>query len=133
MAGILYPATPYGLFTFVLITLVLGGLGALAAGRALAQTWRPMAIIAVYMLFLTAGVRFLHYALYGEQLLSVQFFLVAYVWNLIVAALRVSGDAGPADGDTVFLGLRARRAELARQEWGVTAAEVDSRRVAFFE
>ena len=66
----------------MLITLVLGGLGAWASGRALAQTWRPMAMIAVYMLFLTAGVRFLHYALYGEPLLSLQFFLVAYVWNL---------------------------------------------------
>ena len=35
MAGVLYAATPYGLFTFVLITLILGGLGAWAAGRAL--------------------------------------------------------------------------------------------------
>ena len=95
MAGLLYASSPYGLFTFVVITLVLGGLGAWAAGRALAQTWRPMAIIAVYMLFLTAGVRFLHYALYGESLLSAQFFLVAYVWNLFVAGL----------------GYRARRAQ----------------------
>jgi hypothetical protein len=85
MAGILYPTTPYGLLTFVLITMFLGGAGAWAAGRALAQTWRPMGMIAIYMLFLTAGVRFLHYALYGESLLSLQFFLVAYVWNLIVA------------------------------------------------
>ena len=86
MAGVLYPATPYGLLTFVLITLALGGLGAWAAGRALAQTWRPMVMIALYMLFLTAGVRFLHYALYGEELLSPQFFLVDYVWDLVVAA-----------------------------------------------
>ena len=87
MTGVLYASTSYGLFTFLLITLLLGGLGAWASGRALAQTWRPMAMIAVYMLFLTAGVRFLHYALYDESLLSLQFFLVAYVWNLIVAAL----------------------------------------------
>ena len=86
MAGVLYASTPYGLFTFVVITLILGGAGAWAAGRALAQTWRPMAMIAIYMLFLTAGVRFLHYALYGETLLSLQFFIVAYVWNVIVAA-----------------------------------------------
>ena len=87
MAGVLYADTPFGLLTFIVITLILGGAGAWAAGRALAQTWRPMAMIAVYMLFLTAGVRFLHYALYGEPLLSPQFFLVAYVWNLIVASL----------------------------------------------
>ena len=87
MAGILYADEPYGLFTFVLITLILGGAGAWAAGRALAQTWRPIAMIALYMLFLTAGVRFLHYALYGEPLLSVQFFLIAYVWNAAVSLL----------------------------------------------
>ncbi len=87
MAGVLWSDTPYGLLTFVLLTLMLGGAGAWAAGRALAQTWRPMAMIALYMLFLTAGVRFLHYALYGESLLSLQFFLVSYAWNLIVAGL----------------------------------------------
>ncbi|RBP11417.1 hypothetical protein DFR50_116112 [Roseiarcus fermentans] len=85
MAGILYSDTPWGLVTFVLLTLVLGGAGAWASGRALAQTWRPVAMILLYMLFLTAGVRFLHYALYGEPLLSAQFFLVAYVWNTLVA------------------------------------------------
>ena len=95
MAGILYAATPYGLFTFILLTLVLGGAGAWASGRALAQTWRAVAMIAVYMLFLTAGVRFLHYALYGEPLLSLQFFLICYLWNLIVA----------------FFGYRAMRAQ----------------------
>jgi hypothetical protein len=87
MAGVLYAATPYGLLIFIAITLIIGGAGAWAAGRALALTWRPMAMIALYMLFLTAGVRFLHFALYGEPLLSPVFFIVAYVWNLIVASL----------------------------------------------
>ena len=87
MAGVLWADAPYGLFTFVLITLVLGGAGAWAAGRALAQTWRPMPMIMLYMLFLTAGVRFLHYALYGEPLLAPQFFGVAYLWMLVLAAL----------------------------------------------
>ena len=87
MAGVLYVDQPYGLFTFVVITLILGGAGAWAAGRALAQTWRPVGMILLYMLFLTAGVRFLHYALYGESLLSVQFFLIAYAWDTLVAAV----------------------------------------------
>ena len=52
----------------------------------MAQTWRPMPMIGLYMLFLTAGVRFLHYALYGETLLSLHYFIVAYVWTIIVAA-----------------------------------------------
>ncbi len=87
MSGILWANSHYGLLTFVLITLILGGLGAWAAGRALAQTWRPMPTILLYMLFLTAGIRFLHYALYGETLLSLHYFIVAYVWTTIVAAL----------------------------------------------
>jgi len=86
MAGLLWPGSPYGLFTFVLLTLILGGLGAWAAGRAMAQTWRPMPMIALYMILLTAGIRFLHYALYGEKLLSLHYFIVAYVWTVVVAA-----------------------------------------------
>ena len=46
MAGILWADTPYGLLTFILLTLVLGGLGAWATGRAMAQTWRPLAMLA---------------------------------------------------------------------------------------
>ena len=85
--GLLWAASPYGLFTFIVITLLLGGLGAWATGRAMAQTWRPMIMPAIYMVFLTAAVQFLHYALYGETLLSLHYFLVAYVWTMIVGAL----------------------------------------------
>jgi len=87
MGGLLWSEQPYGLFTFIVITLILGGAGAWASGRALARTWRPLPMLAVYMLGLTAGVRFLHYALYGEELLSLHFFLIAYVWNLIIGAI----------------------------------------------
>ena len=87
MAGVLWADTPYGLFTFVLITLVLGGAGAWATGRAVAKTWRPLAMLAPYMVFLTAGVRFLHYALYGEPLLSPTLFIVAYIWTMAVGAI----------------------------------------------
>jgi hypothetical protein len=86
MAGILWADAPYGLFTFILITLVLGGAGAWATGRAMAQTWRPLPMLAPYMVFLAAGVRFLHYALYGEPLLSPQLFVVAYIWAVAVGA-----------------------------------------------
>ena len=87
MAGVLWADSPYGFLTFVLITLVLGGVGAWATGRAVAKTWRPLAMLAPYMLFLTAGVRFLHYALYGEPLLSPTLFIVAYIWTMAVGAL----------------------------------------------
>jgi hypothetical protein len=87
MDGVLWTDSPYGLFTFILITLVLGGAGAWATGRAIAKTWRPLATLAPYMVFLTAGVRFLHYALYGEPLLSPTLFITAYIWTMAVAAL----------------------------------------------
>ncbi len=87
MAGILWDEAPYGLLTFIVLTLVLGGLGAWATGRAMALTWRPMPMLAAYMVLLTAGVRFLHYALYAEPLLSLKFFIVAYVWMIAVGAL----------------------------------------------
>jgi hypothetical protein len=87
MGGFLWSDSPYGLFTFILITLVLGGAGAWATGRAIAKTWRPLVTLAPYMLFLTAGVRFLHYALYGEPLLSPTLFISAYIWMMAIAAL----------------------------------------------
>jgi len=87
MAGLLWADAPYGLFTFILITIVLGGAGAWATGRAIARTWRPLAMLAPYMLFLTAGVRFLHYALYQEPLLSPTLFIVAYIWTMAIATL----------------------------------------------
>ena len=87
MAGVLWADAPYGFFTFLLITIILGGAGAWATGRAMALTWRPIPMLAAYMALLTAGVRFLHYALYGEPLLAPQFFIIAYIWTMIVGAL----------------------------------------------
>ena len=87
MDGVLWSDSPYGLFTFILLTLILGGLGAWATGRAMAQTWRPIPMLLPYMFLLTAGVRFLHYALYAEPLLSVQHFIIAFVWLMIVGVL----------------------------------------------
>jgi hypothetical protein len=87
MDGILWTDAPYGLLTFILITLILGGAGAFSTGRAMARTWRPLMMLAPYMVFLSAGVRFLHYALYGEPLLSPILFITTYVWTFVVGAL----------------------------------------------
>jgi len=87
MSGVLWADQPFGFFTFVVITLILGGAGALATGRAIAKTWRPLITLLPYMIFLSAGVRFLHYALYAEPLLSPAFFIVALAWTLAIGAL----------------------------------------------
>ena len=83
MDGLLYTADDGGLLHFILITLVIGGLLAWQAGRAIAGTWRSFVLVPVYMVVLAAGVRFLHYALVGEDLLSAQYYVVA----LVVACL----------------------------------------------
>jgi hypothetical protein len=57
----------------------LGGAAALlAAGRALAKHWRPFWCAPFAAAPLAAGVRFLHYALFDEPLLSLQGFAADY-------------------------------------------------------
>jgi hypothetical protein len=87
MSGILYAATPSGLWVFLALTVVLGGAAAVATGRAIAQTWRPLWHLFPYMLILSAAIQFLHYALFAESLLSIQFYLVSFVVTLIAAGL----------------------------------------------
>jgi hypothetical protein len=78
---------PENLWTFLLLTCVLGGAAAFATGRAIAWTWRPFWQALVYMIPLTGAVRFLHYALFGEDILAVAPALSALVLLLAGAAL----------------------------------------------
>lgn len=48
---------------FIVITVVIGGAAALMTGRAVALSWQPVWKVVWYTILLTAGVRFLHYAL----------------------------------------------------------------------
>ena len=84
MAGVLWADTDSGLFVFLLLT-VLGGAAAAASGRALAKTWSPDWLIAPYMAVLSAAVRFLHFSLFQEELLSLRYYIVTFVVMLAVA------------------------------------------------
>jgi hypothetical protein len=84
MGGLLWADTDNGLFVFVLMT-VLGGAAAAASGRALAKTWSPAWVILPYMAVLSAAVRFLHFALFQEELLSIHYYLVTLVVMLAIA------------------------------------------------
>ena len=95
MAEWLYGDDPNGLLHFVLLTLVLGGAGGIASGRAIAGQWKSVAILPGYMVVLAAAVRFLHYALFQEDILSVPGYAVALVVALLAAGY----------------GYRSRRAE----------------------
>jgi hypothetical protein len=72
---------------FLLVTVFLGGGAAWLTGRAVAITWRSLWKLVVYVLLLTAAVRFIHYALFGGTLLALYFFLVDFVILLALANL----------------------------------------------
>jgi len=83
-AGLIWPDTPYGLFVFLLLTL-LGVMAAVATGRALASVWDPMWRIVPAMILLACGVRFLHFALFQEKLLSLHYYLIALAILLLAS------------------------------------------------
>ena len=75
------------LWTFLLLTCLLGGAAAFATGRAIALTWRPLWQALAYMIPLTAAVRFLHYALFGEDILAPGPALLALIILLGIGAI----------------------------------------------
>ena len=81
----LYDAGPNGLWIFLLVTVILGGAAAFATGRAMAQAWQPVSLLLPAMLLLGCGVRFVHYAIFAEPLLSLGNYSVDTVILLLVA------------------------------------------------
>lgn len=74
-----------GFWTFILVTLFLGGGAAWMTGRAIALTWQSMAILVFYILLLAGAVRFIHFSLYGGELLSLIGYLRDAAVLLVVA------------------------------------------------
>jgi hypothetical protein len=73
--------------SFLGLTLLLFGGGALATGRALALHWRPVWQALPYALLLAAGDRFLLYALFAGELLSATGYAIAAAILLALALL----------------------------------------------
>jgi hypothetical protein len=74
IARVFYEENAFAIF--FLVTIVLGGGAAWLAGRAVATTWRPWWQVVFYMLILGAGVRFVHFSLFGGTLLSLHYYAV---------------------------------------------------------
>ncbi len=74
------------LFNVLLFNVVLVGPASFAAGHTVAASWRPWNRILFYSVLLSAGLRFLDYALAGGELWSIAGFLVGWVVQLGVAA-----------------------------------------------
>ena len=86
MAGILWANGDFGLLAF----LILGALGVAAAfstGQALASGWSPQWSIVPAAVALSAGVQFLHFALFQEDLLSLHYYLVTLALLMVAAWL----------------------------------------------
>jgi hypothetical protein len=58
------------IWVYVLLTLLIGGGAAIMMGRNFAQNWRSVWAVVFASLGLALGVRFLHFALFQEQLLT---------------------------------------------------------------
>ncbi|MFN0264082.1 DUF6867 family protein [Tepidamorphus sp. 3E244] len=85
MQGVIYEET--SIFTFALVTIILGGGAAWLTGRALAITWRRYWQLLAYMLLLAAAVRFLHFALFEGTLLALRFYLVDLAFLVVFGTL----------------------------------------------
>jgi hypothetical protein len=72
---------------FIGLTVVLFGGAACLSGQALAQTWRPIWQTVPYTLMLTVGSRFLSFALFDGELLSITGYLIDWVALLLLALL----------------------------------------------
>lgn len=102
------------LWEFVFVTVILAGGAAYMTGRAVAQSWLGAGALVVYVLLLTGATRFIHFALFGGSLLTIQYFLVDLVVLLAIA----------------FIGMRLTRGrQMARQYRfrGRGAGEADGR------
>ena len=86
MQAWLFPPTDSGLIAFCVLT-GLGTLASIAAGRSFAASWSPMWLVLPSMIALAAGVHFLHYALFQENLASAYYYGVTLLILLIFACL----------------------------------------------
>ena len=86
IATSLYEGGDNVLWIFLLLTVGIGGAAAYASGKAIAQTWRPFRQVPLYCLLLAAGVRFCHFALFEEPLLSPVSYAVDFLVALLCAA-----------------------------------------------
>jgi predicted permease len=83
----LYTSGPNGVWVFTLLTVVLGGGMAFVSGKSIAETWRPLWQVPTYMALLALAVRFAHFALFEEVLVSGRNLLVDYAVLLVMALL----------------------------------------------
>lgn len=83
--GAIYGSEPLG--DVILMTVLIGGLCAWLAGRAIARTWRSRLYAIIAMIPLAGAIRFLHFALYEGELLSGRAYIADTLFLMIVALI----------------------------------------------
>ena len=73
---VIYDGGANRLLIFLLVSVIMGGSTAFVSGRAIADTWRPFWQVVVYALLLGLAVRFIHFALFQEPLVSGRNYLI---------------------------------------------------------
>src|SRR5262249_49737111 len=87
LAERLYAGGDNALWIFLLLTVIIGGAAAYAAGKAIAQTWRPYWQGPVYCLLLAAGGGLLPFSLFAEAALSPTRYAIDFLVALLFASL----------------------------------------------
>jgi Domain of unknown function (DUF6867) len=80
------------IWVFLLVTVVLGGGAAWMAGRGVATVWGRWWTVVIYCLLIGAGVRFIHFSLFGATLISPHYYAIDTAVALIFgfAGFRVT-------------------------------------------
>ncbi len=65
--GVIYETS---VWAFLFVTVILGGGAAFMIGRASAKGWKPLWLAAVYVMILSAAIRFLHWGLFAGATLE---------------------------------------------------------------
>ena len=73
---VFYDSGPNGHWIFLLVSVILGASTAFVSGQAIAQTWRPFWHALGYTLVIGLAVRFIHFALFEEVLLSLRNYII---------------------------------------------------------
>ncbi|MCB9992870.1 MAG: hypothetical protein H6873_04345 [Hyphomicrobiaceae bacterium] len=85
MDGLIYEES--SVWSFLFVTILLGGGAAWATGRMAALEWRPYPVLVVQLLLLGLGVRFVHHALFSGSMFSLQYYLVDTLILLVLGSL----------------------------------------------
>lgn len=86
MHGILYEEASF--LQFAMISVAIGGWTAWMTGKGAAESWGTPLNVVIYTLLLGVAVRFIHHALFGGTMFTVQYYLVD---TLVLMAFSMTG------------------------------------------